>query len=201
MEQMQAMSMSWIEVQFLRKAVDVLSSCRRTLMYTYAFAFYLQRDNEVSSLHACGMSVFFQAAIFEANQGDLEQATEQLSEFLERDIDNENLVTLKQKASRESKALTFQCPRAMHFRCKTNSGMCNNDNASCSSIACRAMNANAGSLSPDSIARPSTRSSIDARRSRNNRSLIFFPFHSRNSPLCNIQSRLIWPFLNSSSSR
>jgi len=52
-------------------------------MFTYAFAFYLQRDN--------------QAAIFEGNQGDLEQATEQLSEFLERDIDNENLVTLKQK--------------------------------------------------------------------------------------------------------
>ena len=28
---------------------------------------------------------------------DLEMATEQLSEFLERDLENENLVTLKQK--------------------------------------------------------------------------------------------------------
>lgn len=75
--------MSWIEVQFLRKAVDVLSECRRTLMYTYAFAFYLQKDN--------------QSVIFEENQRDLEHATEQLSEFLERDLDHENLVSLKQK--------------------------------------------------------------------------------------------------------
>uniref|UniRef100_A0A158R583 RBR-type E3 ubiquitin transferase n=1 Tax=Syphacia muris TaxID=451379 RepID=A0A158R583_9BILA len=83
MEQMQQANMSWIEVQFLRKAVDVLSECRRTLMYTYAFAFYLQKDN--------------QSEIFEDNQRDLEHATEQLSEFLERDLNNENLVSLKQK--------------------------------------------------------------------------------------------------------
>ncbi|VDD91153.1 unnamed protein product [Enterobius vermicularis] len=83
MEQMQQANMSWIEVQFLRKAVDVLSECRRTLMYTYAFAFYLQKDN--------------QSEIFEDNQRDLEHATEQLSEFLERDLVNENLVSLKQK--------------------------------------------------------------------------------------------------------
>ncbi|PAV60012.1 hypothetical protein WR25_18057 isoform B [Diploscapter pachys] len=83
MEQMQQQSMSWIEVQFLRKAVDVLSECRRTLMYTYAFAYYLKKDN--------------QSMIFEDNQKDLEMATEQLSEFLERDLENENLVTLKQK--------------------------------------------------------------------------------------------------------
>lgn len=86
MEAMQQANMSWIEVQFLRKAVDVLSECRRTLMYTYAFAFYLQKDN--------------QSVIFEDNQRDLEHATEQLSEFLERDLDHENhenLVSLKQK--------------------------------------------------------------------------------------------------------
>ncbi|VDM38487.1 unnamed protein product [Toxocara canis] len=83
MEMMQQANMSWIEVQFLRKAVDVLSECRRTLMYTYAFAFYLQKDN--------------QSVIFEDNQRDLELATEQLSEFLERDLNHENLVTLKQK--------------------------------------------------------------------------------------------------------
>lgn len=82
---MQTLSMSWIEVQFLRKAVDVLSECRRTLMFTYAFAFYLKRDNN--------------AIIFESNQKDLEMETEQLSGFLERDLDNENLVTLKQKVN------------------------------------------------------------------------------------------------------
>ncbi|KAE9550950.1 hypothetical protein FO519_005839 [Halicephalobus sp. NKZ332] len=57
---------------------------RRTLMYTYAFAFYLQPNNVTS--------------IFEDNQRDLELATEQLSEILEREIDSSvDLVALKQK--------------------------------------------------------------------------------------------------------
>jgi len=38
--------MSWIEVQFLKKAVDVLCQCRQTLMYTYVFAFYLRKNNQ-----------------------------------------------------------------------------------------------------------------------------------------------------------
>jgi len=38
--------MSWIEVQFLRKAVDVLCQCRQTLMYTYVFAYYLRKNNQ-----------------------------------------------------------------------------------------------------------------------------------------------------------
>lgn len=83
MEQMQQHNFSWIETQFLKKAVDVLSECRRTLMYTYVFAFYLEQNNMTK--------------IFEDNQQDLELATEQLSEFLERDLEDENLVTLKQK--------------------------------------------------------------------------------------------------------
>ena len=52
-------------------------------MYTYAFAYYLKKNN--------------QSAIFEDNQRDLETATEQLSEYLERDIDGENLADIKQK--------------------------------------------------------------------------------------------------------
>jgi len=82
MEEMQQYGMSWIEVQFLRKAVDILCQCRRTLMYTYAFAYYLKKNN--------------QTIIFETNQQDLQLATEQLSEFLERDLDGANLATLKQ---------------------------------------------------------------------------------------------------------
>jgi len=83
MEEMQHHSMSWIEVQFLKKAVDVLCQCRQTLMYTYVFAYYLKRNN--------------QSVIFEENQKDLESATEKLSEYLERDITQENLVDIKQK--------------------------------------------------------------------------------------------------------
>lgn len=83
MEEMQHHNMSWIEVQFLRKAVDVLCQCRQTLMYTYVFAYYLKKNN--------------QSVIFEDNQSDLENATEQLSEYLERDITQENLSAIKQK--------------------------------------------------------------------------------------------------------
>lgn len=47
MEEMQQTSdLSWIEVQFLKKAVDVTVQCRMTLKWTYAFAFYLARTNE-----------------------------------------------------------------------------------------------------------------------------------------------------------
>lgn len=46
MEEMQQHNMSWIEVQFLKKAVDVLCLCRQTLMYTYVFAFYLMKNNQ-----------------------------------------------------------------------------------------------------------------------------------------------------------
>jgi len=83
MEEMQQHNMSWIEVQFLKKAVDILCLCRQTLMYTYVFAFYLSKTND--------------SAIFEDNQKDLESATEKLSEYLERDITSENLVDIKQK--------------------------------------------------------------------------------------------------------
>jgi len=83
MEEMQQHNMSWIEVQFLKKAVDILCECRRTLMYTYVFAYYLKKNNE--------------SEIFEDNQKDLENATETLSEYLERDISATNLVDIKQK--------------------------------------------------------------------------------------------------------
>ncbi len=56
----------------MKKAVDVLCQCRQTLRYTYAFAYYLMKNNHTQ--------------IFEDNQRDLEMATEKLSEYLERDI-------------------------------------------------------------------------------------------------------------------
>lgn len=74
--------MSWIEVQFLKKAVDGLLSSRQTLMYTYVFAYYLKSNN--------------QQVIFEENQQDLETATEILSGLLERDLsDEESVIDLK----------------------------------------------------------------------------------------------------------
>lgn len=75
--------MAQLQVQFLKKAVDILCQCRQTLMYTYVFAYYLRKNN--------------QSLIFEDNQRDLETATEKLSEYLERDITSENLADIKQK--------------------------------------------------------------------------------------------------------
>ena len=45
MEEMMKHNMSWIDVQFLKKSLDTLFECRRTLMYTYAFAHYLKKNN------------------------------------------------------------------------------------------------------------------------------------------------------------
>lgn len=83
MREMQQHNMSWIEVQFLTRAVDTLCQCRQTLMYTYVFAYYQAKTN--------------QSIIFEDNQRDLENATETLSEYLERDITSDNIKDIKQK--------------------------------------------------------------------------------------------------------
>ena len=64
--------MSWIEVQFLETASRALQECRQTLKWTYAFAFYLARNNETE--------------MFESNQEDLELATENLSELFEKPV-------------------------------------------------------------------------------------------------------------------
>ena len=54
MEEMQQHNMSWIEVQFLRKAVDILCECRRTLMFTYVFAYYLKKNNQSELFEVSG---------------------------------------------------------------------------------------------------------------------------------------------------
>ena len=63
-------NMSWIEVQFLDTASKALQACRQTLKWTYAFAFYLARNNMTE--------------IFEDNQKDLEMAVENLSAMFEK---------------------------------------------------------------------------------------------------------------------
>lgn len=82
MEEMQASSeLTWIEVQFVKRAADILLDARMTLKWTYAMAFYLQRCNTTT--------------IFEDNQANLEQAVESLSEMLEKPIDATTIMQLK----------------------------------------------------------------------------------------------------------
>ncbi|EPS97173.1 hypothetical protein FOMPIDRAFT_1166715 [Fomitopsis schrenkii] len=86
MEEMQMTSeLSWIEVQFMKKAVDEVIKCRTTLMWTYGMAYYLDSSNEKE--------------LFEDNQRDLERAVEDLSELIESPLDPEVIKTLRQKVT------------------------------------------------------------------------------------------------------
>ena len=47
MEDMQITSaLTWIEVQFMKKAVEEVDKCRMTLKWTYAMAYYLAKGNQ-----------------------------------------------------------------------------------------------------------------------------------------------------------
>lgn len=76
-----ASGMSWIEVQYLNSASQALQTCRQTLKWTYAFAFYLARNNLTE--------------IFQDNQKDLEMAVENLSEMFEKPIQELSDASLK----------------------------------------------------------------------------------------------------------
>ncbi|VDC04085.1 unnamed protein product [Peniophora sp. CBMAI 1063] len=86
MEEMQTSStLTWIEVQFLRRAVDEVVKCRATLKWTYAMAYYLSKGNVKE--------------LFEDNQRDLEKAVEDLSELLEQPLEPESVPSLRQKVT------------------------------------------------------------------------------------------------------
>ncbi|KAF8629287.1 hypothetical protein AX15_003534 [Amanita polypyramis BW_CC] len=86
MEDMQiTSSLTWIEVQFMKKAVEEVEKCRMTLKWTYAMAYYLAKSNEKD--------------LFEDNQRDLEKAVEDLSELLETPIEPEVISSLRQKVT------------------------------------------------------------------------------------------------------
>ncbi|KAF8913633.1 hypothetical protein CPB85DRAFT_1252171 [Mucidula mucida] len=86
MEDMQiTSSLAWIEVQFMKKAVEEADKCRQTLKWTYAMVYYLARGN--------------QKELFEDNQRDLESAVEDLSELLEQPIEAETIPQLRQKVT------------------------------------------------------------------------------------------------------
>jgi len=62
----------WIDVQYIDSATEQLIECRRTLKYTYVFAFYLVDGAEKN--------------LFEYLQSELETTTEQLSGALEAPV-------------------------------------------------------------------------------------------------------------------
>ncbi|CAF3142256.1 unnamed protein product [Rotaria sp. Silwood2] len=94
-KEMEAESMSYADRQSIQKAFEVLQKCRRTLKYTYAFAYYLERSN--------------QSEIFEQNQADLERATEIVSEILEHEIDINQDTDAKRKTVLKLMDTTHYC--------------------------------------------------------------------------------------------
>lgn len=80
-KEMQDGAMTYTEQQSIPKAFEALQQCRRTLKYTYPFAYYLERSN--------------QSEIFEQNQADLERATENLSGLLESEINAKQNIALQ----------------------------------------------------------------------------------------------------------
>ncbi|XP_074114620.1 E3 ubiquitin-protein ligase ARIH1-like [Cotesia typhae] len=79
----EALDMSWNEVEFLARALEALRQCRATLMYSYPFAYYVESCNQMD--------------IFVDNQRNLEIATEDLAQYLERQLQKDSAVEVKQK--------------------------------------------------------------------------------------------------------
>lgn len=71
-----------VKVDFVAAAVELLLQCRRTLMYSYVFSYFMTTiDNQMF--------------IFEENLKFLEQCTEELSEVLEGNVTAENWNSVK----------------------------------------------------------------------------------------------------------
>ena len=83
-EEMRLLGMSSMDTSYLHEAADTLFECRRVLMNTYVFAYYLRKNNH--------------SEIFEVvNQRELESATEMLSQYMEQAISNGNSLDIKKR--------------------------------------------------------------------------------------------------------
>ena len=100
MEEMQISSnLTWIEVQFMKKAVDEVEKCRMTLKWTYAMAYYLAKGNEKELFEDNQRSVLVPTKELAERTlcRDLEKAVEDLSELIESPIEPETIPNLRQK--------------------------------------------------------------------------------------------------------
>jgi len=107
MEEMQLTTdLTWIEVQFMKKAVDIAENCRTTLKWTYAMAYYLQNGNQKAMFEDNQRSVSLptrmSCSYSRLGYSDLERAVEDLSELLEQPIENEYIPVLRQKVTDKS---------------------------------------------------------------------------------------------------
>ena len=107
MEEMQITSaLTWIEVQFMKKAVEEVEKCRTTLKWTYSMAYYLAGGNEKELFEDNQRHItFFSFGRLFLNPlliRDLEQAVEDLSELLESPIEPDTIPTLRQSVTNKT---------------------------------------------------------------------------------------------------
>lgn len=106
MEEMQLTTeLTWIEVQFARKAVEEVLRCRTTLKWTYAMAYYLEKSNAKELFEDNQRSVFFSRGmshLLKTRYRDLEKAVEDLSELLESPIEPETIPDLRSKMTNKT---------------------------------------------------------------------------------------------------
>lgn len=74
----------WIKIEFVASAIEILLQCRRTLMHSYIFSYFMTTMNN-------------QMYIFEANLQYLERCTERLSEILEVNVTTHTILKRKEK--------------------------------------------------------------------------------------------------------
>lgn len=74
----------WIKTPFVSNAIEILLQCRRTLMHSYIFSYFMTTMNN-------------QMYIFEENLQYLERCTERLSEILENKVTPQSIMKLKKR--------------------------------------------------------------------------------------------------------
>ena len=84
---------AWTEVSWIENGVETLFQARRSLQYSYAFAYYLfdSTSKNEKLLSGCrkfdGKQLKIAQTLFEDNQQELENSTEKLSGLLELPVD------------------------------------------------------------------------------------------------------------------
>lgn len=111
MEDMQITStLTWIEVQFMKKAVEEVEKCRMTLKWTYAMAYYLAKGNEKDLFEdnqRCARPRVDAIGVLIVVARDLEKAVEDLSELLETPIEPEAIPSLRQRVTDKTVRLSI----------------------------------------------------------------------------------------------
>lgn len=118
MDELQEQStLSWIEVQFLAKAVETLGKVRTVLKWTYAMAFYLEKNNQTVMFEdnqKCvgppSSSLLGRVAyMLSPRHSDLEQAVESLAELIERPLEEDKITEMRQQTTDKTVYVAKRC--------------------------------------------------------------------------------------------